>query len=191
MTVSTAGAWSSVMVNTSGTATPDVDYTGHVATVTIPAGQTTGTVQIVPVVDDEFEPDETVVATIVAGGLYALGDPAEATGTITNDDLPVADLSVTKSDGSATYTPGGTATYVITVSNAGPDAAANVVVTDNLPAGVTLSGPWTCSATNGTCHAANGGNAGDTQVEVTLDLEANGSAEIEVPVVFSADPGDY
>lgn len=180
-----------ISLDYSGTATPDVDYTGHVATVTIPAGQTTGTVQIVPVVDDEFEPDETVVATIVAGGLYALGDPAEATGTITNDDLPVADLSVTKSDGSATYTPGGTATYVITVSNAGPDAAANVVVTDNLPAGVTLSGPWTCSATNGTCHAANGGNAGDTQVEVTLDLEANGSAEIEVPVVFSADPGDY
>lgn len=174
-----------------GTATPGADYTGQVATVTIPAGETTGTVEIVPVADDEFEPDETVVVTIVAGTLYALADPSEAAGTITNDDLPVADLSITKSDGSATYTPGGTATYVITVSNAGPDAATGVVVTDNLPDGVTLSGPWTCTASGGTCSTAGGGNAGDSQVVVTLDLDATGSAQITVPVVFSADPTDY
>jgi len=131
------------------------------------------------------------VVTIVAGTLYALADPSEAAGTITNDDLPVADLSISKSDGSATYTPGGTATYVITVSNAGPDAATGVVVTDNLPDGVTLSGPWTCTASGGTCSAAGGGNAGDSQVVVTLDLDATGSAQITVPVVFSADPTDY
>lgn len=174
-----------------GTATEGVDYTGGLTTVTITAGQTTGTVQVFPVADTEFEPDETVVVTVVAGDLYAIGTPSEAVGTITNDDLPTADLSITKSDGSATYTPGGSATYVITVSNAGPDAATGVVVTDNLPAGVTLSGPWTCSATGGSCATASGGGAGESQVVVTVDLTATGSATITIPVVFSSNPGDY
>lgn len=174
-----------------GTATEGEDYTGTVTTLTIPAGETSASVQVVPVNDDEFEPDETVVATVVAGDLYAIGTPSEAVGTITNDDLPTADLSITKSDGSATYTPGGTATYVITVSNAGPDDATGVVVTDNLPAGVTLSGPWTCSATGGTCSSGSGGSAGESQVVVTVDLTATGSATITIPVVFSSDPADY
>ena len=34
-----------------------------------------------------------------------------------------ADLSITKTDGVATVTPGGTTTYTITASNAGPTAA--------------------------------------------------------------------
>src|SRR5690606_29890789 len=82
-----------------GTATEGEDYTGTVTTLTIPAGETSASVQVVPVNDDEFEPDETVVATVVAGDLYAIGTPSEAVGTITNDDLPTADLSITKSDG--------------------------------------------------------------------------------------------
>jgi len=46
-----------------------------------------------------------------------------------------ADLSIIKSDGSGSYTPGGTASYVITVSNAGPDPVTAAQVTDTLPAG--------------------------------------------------------
>ncbi|HEX4955668.1 MAG TPA: hypothetical protein VF017_19960 [Thermoanaerobaculia bacterium] len=47
----------------------------------------------------------------------------------------VSDVSVTKS---CTETvPGGNATCTITVSNAGPDAATNVVATDAIPAGLT------------------------------------------------------
>ncbi|WP_185750267.1 DUF11 domain-containing protein [Stenotrophomonas sp. 278] len=52
-----------------------------------------------------------------------------------------ADLSITKSDGSGSYTPGGTASYVITVSNAGPDPVTAAQVTDTLPAGATLTAP--------------------------------------------------
>jgi uncharacterized repeat protein (TIGR01451 family) len=47
---------------------------------------------------------------------------------------PSADLSVTKSTGSSSVAPGGSLTYTIVVTNAGPSAATTVVMTDTLPA---------------------------------------------------------
>lgn len=104
-----------------------------------------------------------------------------------------ADLSITKSDGSATYTPGGNATYVIAVSNAGPAAVTGATVSDALPDGVTLSAPWTCAITQGTgtCNPASGGAAGGQAVNLTVDLDAGGQATINVPVTFSANPAAY
>ena len=103
-----------------------------------------------------------------------------------------ADLSISKSDGSTTYTPGGSASYVLTVSNAGPDAVTAAQVSDTLPAGATLSAPWTCSASAGsTCSAASGGAAGGTSVSLGVNLINGGQATITVPVSFSADPGAY
>lgn len=131
-----------------------------------------------------------------SGGTFALTAPALSgtaqaiTCRITNRSRQ-ANLSITKSDGSATYTPGGAGTYVITVSNAGPDPVAGAVVNDNLPEGVTLSAAWTCVATNGTCNPASGGAAGDGSVSLSVDLDANGQAQISVPVTFSIDPTDY
>ena len=49
-----------------------------------------------------------------------------------------ADLAITKIDTPDPVTVGQPLTYSITVSNLGPQAASNVVVTDTLPAGVTL-----------------------------------------------------
>lgn len=123
----------------------------------------------------------------------ALGPtPVTITCRITNRTRQ-ADLSITKSDGSPTYTPGGSATYVLTVSNAGPDAVVGATVSDTLPNGATLSGPWTCSATAGSsCSAASGGSAGDQSISLSVDLAApDGVATINVPVTFSADPGAY
>lgn len=55
---------------------------------------------------------------------------------------PAADVQVAKT-GPATVAPGGTVTYTVTVTNAGPDPAEDVVVTDALPGdltGVTADG---------------------------------------------------
>jgi uncharacterized repeat protein (TIGR01451 family) len=117
-------------------------------------------------------------------------DPVTITCRITNRTRQ-ADVSVTKTDGSGTYAPGDTATYSITVSNAGPDAVAGAAVNDLLPPGATLSAPWTCIATGGTCSAASGGAAGQQSISVTVDLAAGGQATITVPVAFSADPAAY
>lgn len=104
----------------------------------------------------------------------------------------LADLSITKSDGSGTYTPGGAASYVITVSNAGPDAVTGATVNDTLPPGATLSAPWSCAASAGSsCGAASGGAAGGNVISLLLNLINGGQATITVPVTFSPNPAAY
>lgn len=119
-------------------------------------------------------------------------DPTAIVCTLSNS-LRQANMSISKSDGSASYSPGGNAIYVITVANAGPAAVVGAVVNDSLPAGATLGSAWTCAVTQGagTCTPASGGSAGATAVSLTVDLQAGATAEISVPVSFSADPADY
>lgn len=140
--------------------------------------------------------NNTVVSS-GSGGSFTLQAPAmTVTATtlvcrITNRTRQ-ADLSITKSDGSGTYTPGGTATYTLQVVNNGPDAVTNATVTDTLPNGTTLRGAWTCSATSGsTCAAASGGAVGGNAVNVGVNLVNGGQATISVPVSFSNNPGAY
>jgi len=83
-----------VNLTTSGTADSATDYTGAVATVTIPAGATTATVVINPTADNVVEANETVILTVAGGSGYTVGAPASATGTILNDDVPAASISV-------------------------------------------------------------------------------------------------
>lgn len=108
------------------------------------------------------------------------------------EPILMVDLSITKDDGSVTYTPGGSASYTIVVTNNGPDDVAGAAIADNLPNGVTLSGPWSCVATAGSsCSAANGGVAGGNAVNLTADILNGGSLTINVPVNFSSNMGDY
>lgn len=59
-----------------------------------------------------------------------------------------ADLSLTKSDSPDPVATGGALAYSIQVTNAGPDAATNVIVTDNLPKGVSFV---SAASTQGSC----------------------------------------
>lgn len=111
--------------------------------------------------------------------------------TLTNVQLATS-LSVTKTDGSASYQPGASGTYTIVVSNAGPGVAAGATVLDNLPGGVRLSAPWTCTASaSSSCSAASGGSIGGSVVSLSVTLLAAGTATITVPVTFSPNSGDY
>ena len=68
-----------------------------------------------------------------------------------------ADLSVTKMASPEPVTTDGTITYTITASDAGPDGATGVVVTDTPPSGVTVvSTPasWTVASGTVTEHVA-------------------------------------
>jgi uncharacterized repeat protein (TIGR01451 family) len=69
--------------------------------------------------------------------------------SFTTSVTPVADVQVTKT-GPASVSAGAPITYTIQVSNAGPSAAASVVLTDSLPAGVTF-----VSASRGGAAAGN------------------------------------
>jgi uncharacterized repeat protein (TIGR01451 family) len=61
-----------------------------------------------------------------------------------------ADLSITKTDAPDPVDGGDALTYTLTVTNAGPDPASNVVVTDTLPPGTTVV---TIGSTQGSCSS--------------------------------------
>jgi uncharacterized repeat protein (TIGR01451 family) len=80
---------------------------------------------------------------------------------------PLADLSVTKTDGQTTAIPGLPVTYTIVVTNAGPAAAAGAMVTDAPPA-VLTSVTWTCTASLGSSCPASGAGAINHPVSLLL-----------------------
>ncbi|MDX3386646.1 GEVED domain-containing protein [Streptomyces niveiscabiei] len=76
---------------------------------------------------------------------------------------PQTALSISKAGSATSYQPGQSFSYTVTVSNAGPSAAAGVTVADTLPAPMS-SFTWTCTAsgTGSACGAASGsGNLSD------------------------------
>ena len=94
---------------------------------------------------------------------------------------PPADLSITKTDGVASINQGGSLTYTIVVSNAGPNAATGATVTDNLPASLT-GVTWTCTASAGSsCPASGSGN-----IAASVNLANGGSATFTVSATLSA-----
>ena len=118
-------------------------------------------------------------------------DPNSANNTATDTDTltPVADLAITKTDGVATYTPGGTATYTIVATNAGPLDAINVTVSDPLPAGVTLTANATCVASGVANCGTVTGTTGQTSfgtTGATVGAGAGNSLTFTVPVAFAS-----
>jgi len=91
-----------------------------------------------------------------------------------------ADLSITKTDGVTTAVPGGSVTYTITASNAGPDDVTGAVVADTFPAILTAN--WTgVGAGGGTVTAMGSGNINDT-----VNLPAGGSVTYTVTATISS-----
>ena len=96
---------------------------------------------------------------------------------------------MTKSDGSTTYTPGGTATYTITVTNVGPSDAMATTVSDPLPAGVTLTGTATCVAAGAAVCGTVTGSSGQTSFGSTgaqIPAGAGNSLTFTAPVAFAS-----
>jgi large repetitive protein len=96
-----------------------------------------------------------------------------------------ADIGVSKTDSSATYTPGTDVTYTITVSNSGPFGAAGVLVNDPLPAGIS-SATWTCAGVSGgACGAANGVGAINDTTNLPNGASVTYTLTLEVPASFT------
>ena len=120
----------------------------------------------------------TATVTAPAG----VTDPAPGNNSATDNDTLAAsaDLSITKTDGVTTATPGGSVTYTITASNAGPSNAPGATVADTFPASLTCT--WTCvGAGGGTCTASGSGNINDT-----VNLPAGGSVTHTASCAVSA-----
>jgi len=107
-------------------------------------------------------------------------NPANNSATDTDTLTPQADLSITKTDGVTSVTPGGSVTYTIVASNAGPSNASGATVADTFPAGLACT--WTCvGAGGGTCTASGSGNIADT-----VNLPAGGSTAYTAACTLSA-----
>ena len=116
-------------------------------------------------------------------------DPNLANNTATDSDTPrlVSDLAISKTDGSATYTPGLGLTYTIVVSNLGPSNAVGATVADTFDAALGTP-PWTASGTVGTVFVS----AGSGNLAQTVSIPASGSITYTVTVaqVNPAKTGD-
>ena len=146
----------------------NVDMT---ANPTAPAGQHTNT------------PTYTVSPTVTPTPTETL------TPTSTFTPLPQADITVSKNDGTSFYIPGGTVTYTIIITNAGPNDANGCKLEDNRPFQVT-TWDWTCTTAGGAsgCDAYSGsGNI----LDEGLNIPVGGSITYTVTANLNVAATDY
>ncbi|MDY6950219.1 MAG: hypothetical protein SWE60_01795 [Thermodesulfobacteriota bacterium] len=137
----------------------------------------------------------TVTCSISAGATGTLSNTATVTASVTDPDpgndtftdgdtvlSPRADLSVTKTDGLTQAAPGGSLTYTIVVSNAGPSDDPAVNLSDTFP--VDLAGTYTSVAAGG---ASGNTAAGAGDLAETLSMPAGSS--VTYTVTCSIDAG--
>jgi len=94
----TTGSAMTVAFRTRGTARNGTDYERIPTTVTIPAGETSATIDITPIDDTRAEFDETATLTLRSSRLYQI-DPAHDSATVTiADDEPEVAIEATDPD---------------------------------------------------------------------------------------------
>ncbi|MES2932148.1 MAG: hypothetical protein V4805_01480, partial [Pseudomonadota bacterium] len=115
----------------------------------------------------------TATVTVPAGTT----DPTPGNNSASDVDTvnPVADLSITKTDGVSNVNAGSGSTYTITVTNNGPSEVTAAAVSDTAPSGLTL-GNWTCAVmtagSGGVVTTACGMPSGSGDISTTVTMKA-------------------
>jgi uncharacterized repeat protein (TIGR01451 family) len=121
--------------------------------------------------------------TNTAGGTSSATDSNSGNSTATSIGIPVtssANLSIVKTTNATQAATSSVINYTLTVSNAGPSPATNVVVTDVLPAGLQFV---SATPSQGSC-------TGTTNVSCNLGTLANGaSATVALSAMVTATTG--
>jgi len=119
---------------------------------------------------------------------------ANDTDTETVTVVPAADLTLTKrisSPASAPYLNGSRIQYALTVSNAGPDTARNVVISDTLPAGLTFAPSAGCTVAGQVVTCAVGDIAAGATVTVNVNADVlTDAASVTNSASVSSDTAD-
>ena len=128
----------------------------------------------------------TLANTVTIAAPVTVADPVAGNNTATDTDTlsPVADLSITKTDGLSSAQPGDPVTYTIVVGNAGPSSVTGAPVTDVLPTGLAAAS-WTCVPSSGaSCSASGIGN-----INTVVDLTVGATATFTVTTSITATTG--
>ncbi len=165
-------------------------FAGQVVTCTFANVAVGGAVTPAYVIDITTQIDATGAigdanAQVTASGVE---DPDSLPNDNTGDDYATsagfavaaaADLSLTKT-GPGTANFGDTFDYVITLTNDGPDAAANVTVFDSVPVGLTITGvtPAECTAAGQDVTCSFAGVAVSTPITITITVQVTASGDI-------------
>jgi uncharacterized repeat protein (TIGR01451 family) len=163
---------------------------------TVAAGGGVQTAAFAVTVDSPLSAGVTLIsntATIADNGTNGTdSNPANNTGSDTTPVTAAPDLSISKSDGGASVSPGGTVAYTLTYSNAGSIGASGVVLTETVPANTTFNSGastagWVCTPNNNaasTCTfaigslAAGGGSQTKTFAVTVINPVAAGVTQI-------------
>ena len=124
------------------------------STATVAVNGVLGSITVPVVNTDVNNPTPNNSACVALGGAGRVDGNAanNCVTTGTGPNTPQADLSIVKT-ASGTVLAGQNLTYTMTVANAGPDAAANVIVDDALAALVAPGGVQSVTTTQGTCSS--------------------------------------
>jgi len=85
-----------VNLSLGGTAVEGVDYQAP-ASVTIPAGASSGTMSVIPMAATNFVGAETITMTLQADGAYAVGTPSTASVALSGNTVPINSARMTSS----------------------------------------------------------------------------------------------
>ncbi|MBO9152171.1 Calx-beta domain-containing protein [Chitinophaga sp. GCM10012297] len=171
-----------VQYTISGTATADQDYEAINGMITIPAGRNSVDVPVTVIDDIDVETPETVVLTVTGGQSANFSWTADvarqAVVTITSEDIPMGDLSITKEivqPLTGPYRLGQELTYRISIRNIGNGIAGGAAVTDTLP--VQLGLPGMTNASRGQVNVA---TANRVVVWTIGDMQPGATAQLEI-----------
>ena len=126
-------------------------------------------------------------ATVTAGPGQTDPTPGNNGATDTDTPAPVTDLSITKSDGSTTYTPGNAISYAIVVGNNGPSNAVGASVADAVPAAIT--GTTTSCVASGTAICGTNGSTGNAVSFTGINVNAGTGNFVTITVSGTVSPG--
>ncbi len=149
-----------VRLGYSGTAVPGTDYTVPAGNIVVPAGQTSLSVSVPTVTNNQVEPNRVLTVTLQPGTGYAVGTPNSATVTLASSVVPTLTITGT----TTSVSQGGAASFVITASQA---PVKNTSITFAVE-GTAQPGQNYVPLTGTTLLAA-----GQTQVTVTLQSIQN------------------
>ncbi|VXB73082.1 Calx-beta domain-containing protein [Maribacter litoralis] len=145
-----------------GTADQGDDYANLSGSVVIEEGESTGTITITPINDDDIESNETVILTLVNGTGYTVGGPSNATVVIVSEDTNVAEI--TASDGTAAESNNAVSPGEFTIGLSVPNNTGTTMTINYTIAGTAGNG------TDYTAINANAVNIPNGQQSVEIDI---------------------